>query len=276
MNAKESLPGTAPVRLSKLMGSFRYALLFFLFYMLCGIFSLGAWELTRTINKQKISDDVFLWECRVDDGTGVEVTVTGVEFSEKTHTLQVADFAPPVKKRLASIADSAGALAGCNASYFHSDYKPLGLVAANGKVINKQENSRLLSGVIAIYRDRIEIVRAKAFQSSKELRAAVQAGPWLVERGESVTGLEALKRARRTVFARGSNGKCYMLATSPITLTSVSDLLASGVAIPDGKITSALNLDGGSSTALWARTSPAVSIPEFGHVRNFLLLFKKK
>ena len=56
-----------------------------------------------------------------------------------------------------------------------------------------------------------------------------------------------------------------------VTLADTARILTLPGILGDWRPATALNLDGGSSSGLWAATSPApVSLPEFGHVRNYI------
>ena len=233
-----------------------------------------AWELESARDRGHLDGGAHVWERRVLGGNS-SVALSGVSFSAREHTLKVADIAPPTRRKLAEVAREAGALAGCNASYFHPDFRPLGLVISGSQAIHGQERAKLLSGILAVRGNRIELVRSAAFRPGSDVSAAIQAGPWLVEDGTAIGGLDTTKRARRTIVATDGRGRWALIATSPVTLADAAGLLASGLAVPDWEVRDALNLDGGSSTALWAATSPETVIPEYGYVRNFLLVFPR-
>jgi len=200
--------------------------------------------------------------------------LTGVFFDAAHHQLVVADSSMDQGLRLAGVAAQAGAIAGINASYFHADGRPLGLVIEDGKVIYQKERAKLLSGIFHVTNDRMGLVRAEAFRMGTDVQQAIQAGPWLVEEGQAVSGLDVLKRARRSIIATDGKGNWALLATSAVTLAEAADLLTAAPLFAQEKVKSALNLDGGSSTALWAGFA-GLAIPEFGVVRNFLLLKPK-
>lgn len=201
------------------------------------------------------------------------VRVAGISFSAKANTLRVADNPPDHAVKLAEAAQAAGALAGCNASYFHADGRPLGLVIADSKTIHSQERAKLLSGILAVRGNRIELVRAAEFRPGPEVSQAVQSGPWLVENGDAIEGLDASKRARRTVVATDGRGQWALIVFTSPTLADTARILADTSNLTGWKVRDALNLDGGGSTALWA--ADGFSLPEYGHVRNFLLVMPR-
>ena len=235
--------------------------------------SANAWTINTTHEYGKIFG-VHVWQRKLTSGNN-SVTVHSVTFQNSTHTIRVTDHPPPHQRYLADAARSAKAIAGCNASYFHPDFRPLGLVIADGRLIHDKERAPLLSGILLVRNNNIQLVRSTEFHHDPSIQAAIQAGPWLVENGKPVSGLENLKRARRTLIATDDQGRWALIATSPITLHTVASLLTSGKAVPNLVVRKALNLDGGSSTALWAATQPELVIPEFTFVRNFVLIFPK-
>jgi hypothetical protein len=120
------------------------------------------------------------------------------------------------------------------------------------------------------------IVRSSAYTPSKGDSDALQAGPFLVEKGAPIAGLQATKTARRTVIATDGKGHWALLTLSPVTLASAAELLASREVFPDFPVAQALNLDGGSSTAFWVGTEGRpFYAPEFGRVRNFLAILPR-
>ena len=182
-----------------------------------------------------------------------------------------------------SLADAmrgAGALAGINGGYFHPDRQPLGLVVSNGVTVHSEERARLLSGVLLVFANgSIRLQRVDEPRPKLILREALQAGPFLVDNGEPVAGLDGKRTARRSVVATDGAGTWAILTIDHATLAEAAALLAMpGVLGGDRKIERALNLDGGSSTGLWVKGPGGGTphyTPEFGTVRNFLGVFAR-
>lgn len=243
--------------------------------VLCACQAHAGWDLSSTRDLGELPGGATVWESHLTSGP-LRAQLTGILFSTKNYRLAVADNPEPEAAKLADLAPRAGAVAGCNASYFHADWRPLGLVVAGGKPIHRQERAKLLSGILAVRDGKLELVRAGTFVGTAGVTEAIQAGPWLLESGRVVVGLDTIKRARRTLVATDGRGRWALATLSPVTLAEAAEILASGKAFPQWQPRSALNLDGGKSTALWAATPPTpLSIPEFGSVRNFLLLLQK-
>jgi hypothetical protein len=233
----------------------------------------GEWQAGPRKTVAELPDGVSAVEI---SGRNGELTskLTGIVFEDAGHELVVEDGAMAQGLRLAGVAGQAGAIAGINASYFHPDGRPLGLVIKNGEVLHQQERAKLLSGIFSVRGGEMRLMRAETFRMGKDVQQAIQAGPWLLEDGQVIQGLDTLKRARRSILATDGKGQWAMLASSALTLADAANLLAVAPVFAGGKVDSALNLDGGSSTALWAGFA-GLSIPEFGPVRNYLLLKPK-
>src|SRR5438067_6615306 len=156
-------------------------------------------------------------------------------------------------------------LAAVNGGYFDPDYRPIGLLVSEGKIIAPLQKARLLSAVLSAWPKKLQISRVAEFSLAQKPDAAVECGPMIVDLGKSVRGLESTKAARRTFAAAGTGDKAMLGFCSDVTLAELSDILAI-VVIPDFKIQRALNLDGGSSSAFWFKRAngSAFSIAEIG------------
>lgn len=202
---------------------------------------------------------------------GRAVRVQGVFFSVKQARFAVLDNAAGAT--LGEAMTASGALAGANGAYFHPDNTPLGLMIAGGKKVHALERARLLSGIFVVTKGRPRIVRAAKFTLSPADTEALQAGPFLVEGGAPIAGLNATRAALRTVVATDGAGRWALLLLSPATLADAAAVLSSAAVWPDFKVRQALNLDGGSSSGLWVATEAKPFYRrEFSIVRNFLAI----
>ena len=209
-------------------------------------------------------------EARVGDGA-TTARLHQVRFDPKTHTFAVMDD-PDGAFTLASAAQKRGALAAVNGGYFHPDRTPLGLVVRQGATLHPLERARLLSGLVVVTRKGIALPRAGSFQPAAEVREALQAGPFLIENGQPVAGLNAARSAARTVVVADAAGRFGFVVGRSVTLAEMAAILAAPGIFPGGKITRALNLDGGSSTGLWVRSERPFYLREFKDVRNYLAI----
>jgi uncharacterized protein YigE (DUF2233 family) len=209
-------------------------------------------------------------EREVADGSA-RATLWVVAFDPKTHSFAVMDN-PDGAYDLGSASAKRGALAAVNGGYFHPDKTPLGLVVRQGTQIHPQERSRLLSGVVSATAKGVAIQRAGAFKLSPAVREALQAGPFLVENGKPIAGLNTTRTAARTVVFQDAKGRAGFVICKSATLSETAAMLASPAVFPEAKLVRALNLDGGSSTALWVRGEPPFYQREWKGVRNYLAI----
>jgi hypothetical protein len=118
----------------------------------------------------------------------------------------------------------------------------------------------------------VQIVRSHEFSRPQKVGAAIQCGPFLVDASQRVRGLNDSQRARRT-FAATATHECALLGVSSVvSLADLAQILATTPIDPNSKITRALNLDGGSSSAFWflREDGSASSIPGQKPVRDFV------
>jgi uncharacterized protein YigE (DUF2233 family) len=202
--------------------------------------------------------------------SGSRVELQLALFSNQSATLRVID-QPDFDRRLAEVMTQENCLAGVNGGYFDPEGAPVGLLISAGKTIAPFRRARLLSGVFGVRSGKVEIFRASEFPiQKKNWRDAVQCGPFLIGGGKPVTGLDNTRMARRTFVLTTADRRAAIGYCEPVTLANLVRVLA---ALSQLKVARALNLDGGSSSAFWCRTSEqTVSVSEIKSVRDFLAI----
>lgn len=250
------------------------------FLLFAGVFAASfcasaAWEVSESRVAGNLPKGGVVREAQVSDN-GVTARVTAIVFSSKSYAMHVVDSPAPGTTKLAGVLASAGCVAGVNGGYFQDDFRPVGLMIANGRQVHAFEKAKLLSGILAVRGSRIEIVRPSHFQNPGDVREAIQCGPMLVEGGQPVAGLNSERSARRTVVATDGRGQWALIYITSVTLSDAADILTTTGVLGNWVPATALNLDGGSSSGLWAASTPdAVSRPELGHVRNYIGIVPK-
>jgi exopolysaccharide biosynthesis protein len=203
--------------------------------------------------------------------SGEEATLDLALFSTKNATLRLVDN-PKGDSDLAAVMRRTRGVAGVNGGYFDPEDAPVGLLVSDGKLIAPLRKARLLSGVLVVTKSRVELVRPGEYSSRKNVIAAVQCGPFLVEGGKAIAGLNDTKPARRTFVLTSGSDQAAIGFCSTVTLAQLGDILAT----PELKTQRALNLDGGSSSAFWfAGQHGAFSISEQKTVRDFVIVTPK-
>jgi exopolysaccharide biosynthesis protein len=234
--------------------------------------SRGDWEISST--EIEASSDAGIEHRRIGltkAGSGEEATLDLALFSTKSATVRVIDN-PKGESDLAAVTRRTHAIAGVNGGYFDPQNAPVGLLITDGKWIAPLRKARLLSGVLVITKARMDVMRPTEYSSRKNAIAALQCGPFLVDGGKAVAGLNDARPARRTfVFTSGAD-RAAIGFCSTVTLAQLGEILATR----ELKVQRALNLDGGSSSAFWFDGERGVvSIPEQKAVRDFVIVTPK-
>lgn len=231
-----------------------------------------AWEIVSPEARPAPKGLQFTTAKAVEGSQSVELHV--VAFSPRTHTLAVMDN-PERAFDLGTASLKRGALAAVNGGYFQPDRTPLGLVVRQGTELHPLEHARLLSGLVTVAGGRVSLLRFGEFKPSPAVHEALQAGPFLIDGGKPVAGLNATRAAARTVVWKDDAGRCGLLVCRFATLAETAQILIAPGVVGAGKITRALNLDGGSSTGLWVAGEPPFYLHEGKDVRNYLAIVAK-
>jgi exopolysaccharide biosynthesis protein len=203
------------------------------------------------------------------------VSLHAVTFLEKDCTFAMMDD-PEGQFDLASAAQKRGALAAVNGGYFHPDRTPLGLRIRKGKEIHRLEKAKLLSGLMTVGNGKISLLRLGEFSKSAVAEEAVQAGPFLVDHGRPVAGLDAARYAARTVIVSGPGRQFGLVIIDRSTLSEAAEILALPGILGSWNTVRALNLDGGSSTGLWVAGGEPFYRREWRDVRDFVAIVPKQ
>lgn len=227
------------------------------------------WEVGTQKNEALALPDAVHRHIEVADSAhGADAVVDLASFPAKACKLQVLD--NPNGADLTAAVRRSNCVAAVNGGYFDTGFAPLGLRIVNGLTSSPLKHGRLMSG-IAASNGAVQIVRLNEFVPRHKYSGAVECGPFLVDAGKPVRGLEATRPARRTFVAIGADDSASIGVCSDLTLAQTGQMLAAL------KFRRALNLDGGSSTAFWCRHADGnvFSIREYKNVRDFVGLAPK-
>jgi uncharacterized protein YigE (DUF2233 family) len=210
-----------------------------------------------------------------ESNTEEEATLDLALFSAKSTTLRVIDD-PAGEDNLAAIMRREKCLAGVNGGYFDPENKPVGLLISRGNVVAPLRKAQLLSGVMIVSNSRLQLLRTAEYSPKRKATEALQCGPFLVDHGQPVSGLNDTRSARRSFIVTGGSDRAAIGFCSSVTLAQLGKILATPGTAPDLKVQRALNLDGGSSSAFWfAGEHGPFSISEQKTVRNFVVIAPK-
>ncbi|MBB5032988.1 phosphodiester glycosidase family protein [Prosthecobacter vanneervenii] len=165
---------------------------------------------------------------------------------------------------------AAGAIAGVNGGFFSRDFKPMGLMIADGRKTGEWQTGSLLTGAVAVTTH--PQIQWNHEVSPSEASQFLQAGPRLVDDGQVVPGLDYRKQSARTFIANDGSTQWLIGTAEEITLSDLGDLLSTPGLMPAFTVHRALNLDGGHSSAIYYRTVDGHerSYPGWSTVRNYL------
>jgi uncharacterized protein YigE (DUF2233 family) len=204
------------------------------------------------------------------------VTVDLAIFSTSSSTFRVLQNDGGTNS-LSEVMRNENCLAGVNGAYFDEKFAPIGLRISNGQTIAPLQRARLITGVLLASSRGVQIVRSREFSRRAGVTAAIQCGPFLVDRSQPVGGLNNSRPARRSFAATTNSSRALIGVSSDVSLAELSKILATTSFADDLKIERALNLDGGSSTGFWfaRENGSAFSIPEWKPVRDFVAIVPK-
>ena len=172
--------------------------------------------------------------------------------------------------------DSHGGFGGINGGYFEANLDPLGLLISNNRVVRPFKNAKLLSGIFFVRNGQPELTRTPEFPGIKGVQQAIQCGPFLVDGGRVVPGLNDLRAAPRTfVFSCGASLWGFGICRS-VTLKEAGEILAHAKVILGHPIIRALNFDGGSSTAFYVKLGDRAIFSEGRSVVSNYLIVQPK
>ena len=205
-----------------------------------------------------------------DAGSGQRVTVDLALFPSKSTALRIID--NPDGQSLSAIVKREKCVCGVNGGYFDTEFKSIGLRVDDGRTLSPLRRARLITGILLEWNRRVDVIRISEFSTTKKIVAAVQAGPFLVEGGRPIRGLNDSQHARRTFAAIAANDRGLLGVCSHVSLAELANILATVPVGGNSKIRRAMNLDGGSSSAFWfARENGSVfSMPGQKPVRDFV------
>jgi exopolysaccharide biosynthesis protein len=204
-----------------------------------------------------------------------------VVFSESEVEMRVVDQTD--RDSALSIADiltRENAFAGCNGGYFKMrDFGVYGLQISRGIAQGEVGDVSDREGALLIRNGKLGIERARDLSAINEISEMVQCSPILVEQGRTVfPSAPDEPEVRRTFVATDGQGKWLIGVCNRISLSGLARLLAQGVVIPELRVKTALNLDGGPSSGLWSRGSngEVFEFKEASRVKNIIALFARK
>ncbi|HEY8962568.1 MAG TPA: phosphodiester glycosidase family protein [Luteolibacter sp.] len=208
-------------------------------------------------------------------------TVHGYAFREQEETFRVIDLATQPSARLGDAFVAVAAFAGCNGGNLRADGQPFGLTIANsiksGSLAADEPGGE---GLLLVQNGGISLMTSKTAtpEQLEHATEALQGGPFLVDKGVPVQGLDAEHFARRTILVTSGKGEWAILYSPSTTLDRLARMLGDGKTFPKFPIAAALNLAGGTASGIWFQRNdgaPPLYLREIRPGRNALAIIRK-
>lgn len=168
-------------------------------------------------------------------------------------------------------AQYSNALLSVNGGFFDPKFQPLGLRITNKKLKNPLKNISWW-GVFYVKNNKPYISNPKHFYQDEQIDFAIQSGPRLLIKGKKPTLRPGI--ADRSALGITAEGKVIILVSTNAAMTT--DELASLLKSPPLNCTDAINLDGGSSSQIYAHiNSFQLNVHGFSNVSDAIVVKKK-
>jgi uncharacterized protein YigE (DUF2233 family) len=165
-------------------------------------------------------------------------------------------------------AEHSKALLSINGGFFDHDFKPLGLRITNNKLQNPIKNISWW-GIFYVKNNRPYVTNVRNFNYDQDISFAVQSGPRLLINGR----MPPLKPgiADRTALGITKDGQVIILVSTNAGMSTRD--LAQLMKAPPLSCTDAINLDGGSSSQLYAHIdSFKLNVHGFSNVSDAIIV----
>ena len=187
--------------------------------------------------------------------------------------------ATPVYGNLEQAMRRNNCVAGINGGYFAASARrsPIGLLRhASRSIAPFSTGSFTVAGTLYDTGVSISLDRSTALRlSPQHMHEAIQGGPFLIDQFHAVAGLERTRKAMRTLVATDGEGNWCLAITSPLSLHELANILLQPGCLGKFRVRTALNTDGGSSSAYWDKDA-GIYRPGFKSVRNYIGIRPRK
>ena len=214
-------------------------------------------------------------ELRITDGES-DANMSLVYFTSGDVVLETVPNLDSQIAGLRDVVESKGGIAGINGGYFDEGLTPVGLLITNGRQVHGLQKAKILSGIFYVKHGHPALVRAREFSGVMVVQQAIQCGPFLVDGGRAVPGLDNGRVAARTFIFSSSSALWGFGICRSVTLEEMGRILAEVPLIPGHPISGALNFDGGSSTTFYVKTENGTIFSEGRPIVSNYLIAKPK
>jgi len=181
---------------------------------------------------------------------------------------------PQKTSSIRQMSSKAGAVIGINANFFDPEGNPLGLVIDKGKILNRFKQISWWS-IFYTNNTQPHLIHSSQYNPRTRMTTAIQAGPRLLINGS----IPKLKKevSPKTAIGFNRKGQIILAATrNDIDITEFARIMARSGKKGGLGCYHALNLDGGSSSQLYAKVgSFKLNLPSYVEVPVGLGVFRR-
>lgn len=175
--------------------------------------------------------------------------------------------------RAQDVLERTPAVLAMNGGFFSPEKNSLGLRVKNGMPLNPLRRISWWSIFYITFAQEVGVLSLPAYRGPSPYRFAIQAGPRLLRNGEIVGGLKN-DLAERTAICSTKKGEVILAVTQNWMIST--EALAKLLQKPDVACYNAMNLDGGSSSQLYAQIAGLTfNISNFNAVSDVVAVFQK-
>jgi exopolysaccharide biosynthesis protein len=150
------------------------------------------------------------------------------------------------------------------------------LLISNGRLVHGLQKAPLLTGIFYVKGDEPFLVRTQHFPGPRGVEQGIQCGPFLIDEGRKVSGLENSRTDARTFIFHSSGSIWGFGICRSVTLAEMAQILTDVAFVPGHHIFRALNFDGGYSTAFYVQTNRGTILTEGRPVVSDYLVAKAR
>lgn len=155
-----------------------------------------------------------------------------------------------------------------NGGFFTQEFKPLGLRISNYKTLNPLKPISWW-GIFYTQNNNAYLSNIKNFKTNDSINFAIQSGPRLIVKGRKIQLKPGY--AQRSALGITAKGKVILLVTENLTMTT--EELAKLMSTAPLSCQDALNLDGGSSSQVYAKMKGLnLNVHGFSNVSDALVV----
>lgn len=238
-----------------------------------------------SVNSQTPASTVNVWSTvtsgvqvrqevwKAPDDPAVSDTVTIARFDLQNLKLTVA-YQPDQPLSMQGWMEKEKPIALINGGYFDGLDHATALVIANNQAFGTSyQGFGGMLDVTAQGKVQLRSLHDQPYSSDEGLTQATQSSPMLVLDGARTQFSADEKASPRSVVAIDKQGRMLFIASPGVTFTL--DQMAAMLAQSDLELTTALNLDGGSSTGLYVTGSQNVTIDSYTNLPLVIVVKKK-